>query len=198
MASPTPPTHTGESLEPLLPFFHPDGSTDVIPRISKETLLAVLKGQYSNKFNQLKLIDCRFYYEYTGGHIDGAINFSDKVLLTDSLVDPLVGERVLLVLYCEYSLWRAPQMACHVRSSDRKRNYEAYPRLTYPDVYVLDGGYSNFFPGNEHRCSQPYYITMSNKEHWEECERELSRLSKRKRGWRSVNMSRSKRQLVFK
>ena len=31
-----------------------------------------------------------------------------------------------------------------LRSADRTRNADCYPQLTYPDVYLLLGGYSNF------------------------------------------------------
>ncbi len=42
-------------------------------------------------------------------------------------------------------------MARHIRAEDRNANIEFYPKLTYPEVYILDGGYSNFF--KEHRRS---------------------------------------------
>lgn len=32
-----------------------------------------------------------------------------------------------------------------LRELDRKVNIAEYPKLTYPDVYVIDGGFKNFF-----------------------------------------------------
>ncbi|GFP53788.1 M-phase inducer phosphatase [Trichoderma asperellum] len=74
-----------EAHEPTIPHFLPDDPTDTIPRITKETMLEILDGKYSDKFAQRMVIDCRFEYEYDGGHIDGAVNHNNKELLADQL-----------------------------------------------------------------------------------------------------------------
>ncbi|PHH88064.1 hypothetical protein CDD83_8049 [Cordyceps sp. RAO-2017] len=169
-----------EIYEPLLPHFLPDDPTDTIPRISKETLLEILDGNYTERFDQKMIIDCRFEYEYDGGHIDGAVNHNDKELLASQLFQTPMSGRTLLVFHCEYSAHRAPLMARHIRSEDRTVNAEHYPRLTYPEVYILDGGYSGFFAEHRARCFPPEYVEMSDEKHQRTCEREMGRLKARK------------------
>ncbi|KAH7328627.1 hypothetical protein B0I35DRAFT_473310 [Stachybotrys elegans] len=169
-----------EPQEPVLPHFLPDDPMDSIPRISRETLLDVLDGRYMDKFDQKMVIDCRFEYEYDGGHIDGAVNYNDKELLANQLFETPMNGRTLLVFHCEYSAHRAPLMARHIRSQDRTVNAEHYPRLTYPEVYILDGGYSGFFAEHRGRCYPPEYVEMSDEKHQRTCEREMGRLKSRK------------------
>lgn len=169
-----------EAHEPILPHFLPEDPADTIPRISKETFLDVLDGKYSDSFDQKMVIDCRFEYEYDGGHIDGAVNHNDKELLATQLLQTPMGGQTLLVFHCEYSAHRAPLMARHIRSEDRTANAEHYPRLTYPEVYILDGGYSAFFAEHRNRCFPPEYVEMSDEKHKRTCEREMGRLKARK------------------
>ncbi|KAG9257987.1 rhodanese-like domain-containing protein [Emericellopsis atlantica] len=171
---------TDDVPEPVLPHFLSDDPADTIPRITKETLLEVLDGKYADNFDQKMVIDCRFEYEYEGGHIDGAVNYNDKELLASQLLRTPMAGRTLLVFHCEYSAHRAPMMARHVRSEDRTMNAEFYPRLNYPDVYLLDGGYSAFFAEHRGRCFPPEYVEMSDEKHQRTCEREMGRLKQRK------------------
>ncbi|EQL00916.1 rhodanese-like domain-containing protein [Ophiocordyceps sinensis CO18] len=169
-----------EIYELLLPYSLPEDPTDVIPRISKETLLDVLDGKYAEQFDQRVVIDCRFEYEYDGGHIQGAVNHNDKELLASQLLQTPMAGKTLLIFHCEYSAHRAPLMARHIRSEDRTVNAEHYPRLTYPEVYILDGGYSSFFAEHRGRCFPPEYVEMSDEKHQRTCEREMGRLKTRK------------------
>ncbi|KAH6610547.1 m-phase inducer phosphatase [Trichoderma cornu-damae] len=169
-----------EAHEPILPHFLPDDPTDTIPRITKETMLNILDGKYSDKFAQRMVIDCRFEYEYEGGHIDSAVNHNDKEVLADQLFQTPIDGLTLLVFHCEYSAHRAPLMARHIRSRDRSINAEHYPRLTYPEIYILDGGYSGFFADHRSRCFPPEYVEMSDEKHQRTCEREMGRLKSRK------------------
>lgn len=169
-----------EPQEPSLPHFSADDPGDTIPRISSETLVDVLDGKYSGSFDDKMIIDCRFEYEYDGGHIDTAINYNDKELLARQLFDTPMQGRTLIVLHCEYSAHRAPLMARHIRSHDRNVNAANYPRLTYPEVYILSGGYSEFFDAHRSRCYPQNYVEMSDENHQRTCERELGRLKARK------------------
>ncbi|KAF4989701.1 hypothetical protein FDECE_14616 [Fusarium decemcellulare] len=169
-----------EAQEPVLPHFLTEDPTDTIPRITRETLVDVLDGKYYEHFDQKMVIDCRFEYEYDGGHIDGAVNYNDKDLLTSQLFKTPMSGRTLLIFHCEYSAHRAPLMARHVRSEDRTVNAEQYPKLTYPEVYILDGGYSGFFAEHRGRCYPQEYVEMSDEAHQRTCEREMGRLKSRK------------------
>ncbi len=84
-------------------------------------LNAVLDGQYDDKVHSYHIIDCRFDYEYTGGHIPGAVNINSKssieeVLLGPSLTKPkpsVSGDgksKTVLIFHCEFSAQRAPTL----------------------------------------------------------------------------------------
>ena len=161
-----------------LPHFLPD--QDTIPRISKETMIEVLDGKYTHCYDQSMIVDCRFEYEYTGGHIDGAINFNNKEELAGKLFDQTIPQRTLLVFHCEYSAHRAPIAARYIRGEDRTTNAHQYPKLTYPEVYILDGGYSAFFKDHKDRCFPPSYVEMNDKAHTTACERGLGRIKQQR------------------
>ena len=161
---------------PVLPHFYPDGQPDNIPRITRETLIEILDGKYDENYNKKMVIDCRFEYEFNGGHIDGAYNYNDKDLLADELFETQTPGKTLLVFHCEYSAHRAPMMARHIRQQDRTANIEHYPRLTYPEVYILEGGYSGFFTAHRERCEPQNYVEMDDKNHAYTCEREMGKL----------------------
>lgn len=165
-----------EVHQPVLPHFFNEGSPDSIPRITRETLLQVLDGHYKDEFDQTMVIDCRFEYEFEGGHINGAVNYNDKDEITSKLFETASAGKMLLIFHCEYSAHRAPIMARHVRKQDRTTNIEQYPKLTYPEVYLLDGGYSKFFTEHRNRCFPQAYVEMDAAEHAYTCEREMGRL----------------------
>ncbi|KAI9824887.1 MAG: cell division cycle- protein [Thelocarpon impressellum] len=162
-----------------LPHFIPEDKPDSLPRISKDTLIDVLDGRYRSTFGESCIVDCRFEYEYHGGHIDGAINFNDKELLAQKLFEPKAPGKTLLIFHCEYSAHRAPIMAKFIRGQDRAVNDFRYPKLTYPEIYILDGGYSSFFADHRARCFPQNYVEMEAKEHANACEREMGRLRQR-------------------
>ena len=91
-----------------LPHFNSDEES--LPRITKDTMVDVLDGKYNECYNRSMIIDCRFEYEYEGGHIDGAINVYNKERLATQLFESPPSENTLLILHCEYSAHRAPIM----------------------------------------------------------------------------------------
>lgn len=90
-----------------LPHFNSDN--DNLPRITKETMADFLDGKYHQNYTRSLIIDCRFEYEFEGGHIEGAVNFNDKEKLAKELFDATPGN-TLLIFHCEYSKHRAPLM----------------------------------------------------------------------------------------
>jgi M-phase inducer tyrosine phosphatase len=61
-------------------------------------------------------------------------------------------------------------------------NGACYPQLTYPEVYILDGGYSSFFKNHRSRCYPQSYVEMDSREHEAECERGLNKIRISQRG----------------
>jgi M-phase inducer tyrosine phosphatase len=167
------PAHTLQ-----LPHFVPADQPDSLPRIEKSVLVDVLDGKYNDRFDNVMIIDCRFEYEYEGGHINGAVNYNDKEVLAGKLFNtPTAGTAI--VFHCEYSAHRAPIMASFIRHKDRAFNVEHYPKLTFPEMYILDGGYSSFFAEHRSLCFPQNYVEMSSKEHEYACERGLGKVKQR-------------------
>ena len=111
------PSSLGSAMEAddahvlALPHFTPDPESDSLPRINHDTFIDVLDGKFDSVYGKALIIDCRFEYEYNGGHIENALNFTDKELLAHNLFrDAQIDDKTLLIFHCEYSAHRAPIM----------------------------------------------------------------------------------------
>ncbi|EEB09152.1 M phase inducer phosphatase Cdc25 [Schizosaccharomyces japonicus yFS275] len=147
---------------------------DSLKRINQETLLSLLDGQYKDVFDQFVIIDCRFEYEYSGGHIGSAINLNTKQAIYDHFFTNPRKSRVVLIFHCEHSAHRAPRLALHLRNTDRQQNCHRYPYLYYPDVYILHGGYKSFFEKNKDRCQPANYVSMNDASHVMTCTKAMN------------------------
>jgi M-phase inducer tyrosine phosphatase len=128
---------------------------DIVPRISGDTLMNVLSGVYDEMFDMLFIVDVRYPYEYHGGHIRGAINVNTSEQFTEMFFNEPIPNAVI-VIHCEMSHNRGPQMAGLFRDTDRNLNKASYPNLFYPNVYVLDGGYREFYAAHPDHCDGGY------------------------------------------
>ncbi|VBB28163.1 unnamed protein product [Acanthocheilonema viteae] len=146
--------------------------------IEKVVLKELLESMKLHEFiKKYALIDCRYPYEYKGGHIKGALNIYDPVVLENSFFPEcpeILSDMVkkIPIFYCEYSSARGPLLASHLRKSDRVRNYDKYPFLYYNEIYVLQGGYHSFYNAEDKRfkalCEPIGYITMHDKKYLDE------------------------------
>ena len=50
--------------------------------------------------------------------------------------------------------------ALHFRSVDRNLNQLNYPRLHYPEIYILKGGYRDFFESYSVTCKKNAFYNM--------------------------------------
>ncbi|XP_062369539.1 M-phase inducer phosphatase 2-like [Cinclus cinclus] len=113
-----------------------------------EKLVAVLTGHFSSFLESSIVVDCRYPYEYEGGHITGAVNLPlqrdvEEFLLEQPSVALDSSKRVIVIFHCEFSVERGPKMCKFLR--ERDRSCHEYPQLQYPELYVLNGGYREFF-----------------------------------------------------
>ncbi|EAY13192.1 Rhodanese-like domain containing protein [Trichomonas vaginalis G3] len=137
--------------------------TSAVPRITGATLVDMLSGVYDEFFESLFIIDCRYDYEYQGGHIQGAVNINNPAQLSEAFFDdPLPSATI--VFHCEFSHNRGPEMASIFRGFDRELNKSRYPYLYYPHVYILDGGYKRFY-AEYPDCCDGGYVPMLDKNH---------------------------------
>lgn len=94
----------------ILPSF--SSKDDNLRRIDHSTLCDVLDGKYKNAYEDLTIVDCRFDFEFQGGHIDGAINISDIHALEKHFLKnkEVTDKKDLVIFHCEFSAHRAPRM----------------------------------------------------------------------------------------
>lgn len=123
--------------------------------ISPSTLASILKNELP--LNKFVILDCRFDYEYEGGHIEGAVHIKD----TEALLEFLEGkdwESSPIIIHCEFSQLRGPNMLKWLRNHDRSQNIENYPNLYYPELYLMQGGYAGFFKEFPEFCVPSQYV----------------------------------------
>ncbi|KAI0059081.1 hypothetical protein BV25DRAFT_1167038 [Artomyces pyxidatus] len=166
---------------------------DGLMRINCKTLDLLLDGAYNGQIASYKVIDCRFDYEYNGGHVPGAININTTVALEDLLLGQNAmkptpstsgqgGLKHILVFHCEFSAKRAPTFAKHLRSKDRALNNHNYPNIHFPEVYILEGGYCQYFKESSTRCQPPAYVRMDDPHHAASRKEDLDQFRKAKFG----------------
>ena len=79
--------------------------------ITPETMAKVLNGHYSDKIGKVTIVDCRYPYEFDGGHIRGAVNLYTKDDVNSLLQSRDVTEKPhILIFHCEFSSERGPKM----------------------------------------------------------------------------------------
>ncbi|XP_008634547.1 PREDICTED: M-phase inducer phosphatase 1 [Corvus brachyrhynchos] len=137
-----------------------DGKHQDLKYIDSEMMVSVLTGKFESFIKQCVIIDCRYPYEYEGGHIK-----------------PSENKRVIVVFHCEFSSERGPRMCRFVREQDRLSN--EYPNLHYPELYVLKGGYKDFFSRCQSFCEPQSYRPMHHKDFKED----LKRFRTKSRTW---------------
>ncbi|KAM6071804.1 LOW QUALITY PROTEIN: M-phase inducer phosphatase 2 [Theristicus caerulescens] len=168
-----------------------EGKHQDLKYISPEMMVAVLTGQFSSLIESCVIVDCRYPYEYEGGHIKGAVNLPmeqdvEEFLLKKPIVPFDASKRVIVIFHCEFSSERGPRMCRFVREKDRACN--EYPHLHYPELYVLKGGYREFFPQYQTHCEPQDYRPM----HHEDFKEDLRKFRLKSRTWAG---ERSKREL---
>lgn len=146
--------------------------------ISRETLAGLMEREGRT----VLVVDARFGYEYEGGHIRGAVNAAcveDLRRLTLCL-----PASTHLVFHCEYSECRAPALCRWFRNEDRKANCENFPHLNFPHLYLLKGGYADFYAAFPQLCEPCGYVKMKEdgrkrerKEAWARVKRTYARLA---------------------
>lgn len=250
-------THAQELLD-LLQEDSPYGNICTSTKIHARPSLVknvVEESADNGTIYKLVVVDCRYYYEYAGGHIRSAINISSPTVMAhllkeccdlmfneefldgllslndreisvddlkqlatliykkqsppDSPQQPALRRRSqtlgclpdkiknnksflasntdieamdtpqvipVLVLHCEFSSQRGPKMFGHVRSIDRQQN--DYPILSFPQLFILKGGYESFFDDNGELCEPAFgYRPMLDREYRDTMCNEEARLA---------------------
>ncbi|XP_029317178.1 M-phase inducer phosphatase 2 isoform X2 [Cottoperca gobio] len=166
------------------PFVLPtvDGKHQDLKYITPDTMVSALSGQFSHLVERVIVMDCRYPYEFEGGHIKEALNLHQENQVEDFLLKtPIVpvcpDKRVVIIFHCEFSSERGPRMSRFVRERDRAVN--EYPNLHYPELYILKGGYKDFFPHFQAQCEPQAYRPM----HHEDFKEDLRKFRLKSRTW---------------
>uniref|UniRef100_X1YZN3 M-phase inducer phosphatase n=1 Tax=Capitella teleta TaxID=283909 RepID=X1YZN3_CAPTE len=140
--------------------------------ISPETVSNLLQGQYSAKIGKFTIVDCRYPYEYQGGHIQGAENIYTKTDIkhrfmtsNEFLKSDDSDKRNVIIFHCEFSSERGPRMCRYLREIDRQEHADQYPKLNYPEMYILEGGYKAFYEHKIDHCVPQSYLPMLHADH---------------------------------
>ncbi|XP_078393429.1 M-phase inducer phosphatase 2 [Cetorhinus maximus] len=146
-----------------------EGRHQELQYITAEMVIQLVNGTFDRFVEQFLLFDCRYPYEYEGGHIKGALNLhmEDEVenfLLKKPIVPVDEAKRVIIIFHCEFSSERAPRMCRFLREKDREVNGTDYPKLHYPELYILKGGYKEFFPKFKLYCEPQSYRPMNHED----------------------------------
>eukprot|EP00347_Sterkiella_histriomuscorum_P024008 403332624 len=110
-----------------------------------------------------QIIDCRFDYEFQGGHIKGALNINTQDRMIDHFfqskqnIEKFMREKYQIIFHCEFSQIRGPNMYSKMRDHDRNL-HKSIPGdlLFYKEIYVLEGGFKNFYQKYPELCNGNY------------------------------------------
>lgn len=94
----------------------------------------------------------------------------------------------VFILHCEFSSKRGPRFFRQIRSLDRSQN--EYPILTFPQLYVLKGGFEGFYKLSPQLCEgQDVYRPMSRPEFEEELQVNEKQVALE---WRQLQLTKNK------
>ncbi|KAM6148476.1 LOW QUALITY PROTEIN: M-phase inducer phosphatase 3 [Erethizon dorsatum] len=153
--------------------------------VNPETVAALLSGGFQDLIAKSYIIDCRYPFEYLGGHIQvrfcWSLNlYSQKELYDFFLKRPIIPldtqKRIIIVFYSEFSSERGPRTCC-LSLSEEDRTLNQYLALYYPDLCILEGGYSFFLEYIE-LCEPGSYCPVHHQDHQAELLRCGSQSSK--------------------
>ncbi|XP_064498181.1 M-phase inducer phosphatase 2-like isoform X5 [Pseudopipra pipra] len=169
------PSGTSRAIRPILKQGHPcDGDTPVkakqhrrvasTPR--EEVLLEPEEGlQHSRsaQHEEIRSLPDSNDQELIGDFSKGAVNLPlqqdvEQFLLDQPILSLDTSKRVIIIFHCEFSAHRGPKMCRFLREKDR--SCHEYPQLHYPELYVLKGGYRDFFLQYPTHCEPQDYRPM--------------------------------------
>lgn len=164
-----------------------DVKFDRFKRIDGATLVKLIDGDFKETIESFTIVDCRYPYEYHGGHIVNSLNIHSELDLirlffdkeqdnncdassnssdTEQTNQQPKPTRRIIIFHCEFSSERGPRLMKFLRERDRQMNQ--YPELNHPELYLLEGGYSQFFSSYKEYCVPQAYRPMRSKHHKDE------------------------------
>lgn len=144
---------------PLLPLATTKGHCNTI---TVETMVRLLDGDFDGAIDRVIVADMRYPYEYEGGHIVDAQNLFGEQGTVEKFFFTTMGslsqderDRTAVVFHCEFSSKRGPSGYEELRNLDRAINKKNWPTLMWPQLYVLKGGFKEFY--NSVPLTRPFF-----------------------------------------
>lgn len=130
----------------------------------------------------IKIIDCRYDYEYEAGHFIGGMRCSTREGIENLYIKTKEERDLDIYFHCELSICRGPRAAEYLACL-----YQTCANENCPNIYIIKGGYAKFFSENKYnpqigKCIKPIgYL----KESSEKFRCNISR-SRSKKSWKGV------------
>lgn len=143
----------------------PSGRHQNYRYISPDELAKFLSDPTCHSYDYILIVDARFIYEYKGGKIVGALNVTtlqSMVNLYEKYQND--GQSICIIIHCEYSSVRGPKLYDLFREYDRSVHTSDYPNLSYPNLFLLEGGYKKFYGLHPEFCVG-HYVSMYDQEY---------------------------------
>ena len=157
---------TGQNLLRYPPKLPTTARKESCEFISTSTVVDLMEGKFDADFDNYVIVDCRYTYEFDGGHIPNAISIlpaeREKRLLEEFMTNPSNNSRFAIIFHCEFSSKRGPATCRRLRELDREAHGLNFDDLFYPYLYVMEGGYQNFYRDFPNVCNGTY-IEMKDK-----------------------------------
>jgi rhodanese-related sulfurtransferase len=132
-----------------------DIRSDPFPELSPTDFQILLENPSSSGVDGVLVIDARFEYEYTGGHVRDALNVRSGAQM-ELVYFQFMQCNFAVVFHCELSHDRAPALMAAFRQYDRMVHIDQYPALAYPHIFLLQGGYRRFYAELPQLCVDGY------------------------------------------
>ncbi|XP_039244280.1 M-phase inducer phosphatase 2-like isoform X4 [Pipra filicauda] len=122
-----------------------------------------LQHSRSAQYEEIRSLPDSNDQELIGDFSKGAVNLPlqqdvEQFLLDQPILSLDTSKRVIIIFHCEFSAHRGPKMCRFLREKDR--SCHEYPQLHYPELYVLKGGYRDFFLQYPTHCEPQDYRPM--------------------------------------
>ncbi len=126
--------------------------------ISPHTLAALIRQRITVP-QGFEIFDVRYEYEHDGGHIGSAVNCptTDRLMHWLFNMDRPLPCSTCIIVHCEHSECRAPRQVSAVLQRDQLDcSFSDTVHANFPQVYVLAGGYAQFYQLYPNLCCGGY------------------------------------------
>jgi len=161
---------------------------------------ALINGEYDDVVEKHVIVDARYPYEFESGHIQGAKNLYTRDEIYREFITSAEhrssssSKRTILIFHCEFSSERGPRLSRFLRNMDREANRDNYPKLHYPEIYLLEGGYKEFYAHERELCVPQEYKPMLHEDHADD----LKHFRAKSKSWAGNNHPKKGSRSIFR